>query len=102
MGANEILKSDVWLNVVRPVANFYEFIGLLVHKRYIDASVAFALVTPDVESRENAAPIIDALRQKYRKDLYLFWDELIRLGKNVEPLIPIHIQSEAAVRGAGR
>jgi len=88
MEPEEILKHKDWIEIVRPVANFYEFVGLIISKGYIAPETALVLVTADRASRMNASPLIDALRSKYRDDLYLFWDELIEIGERVEALTP--------------
>lgn len=93
MEVNDILTSKEWLEVVRPVANFYEFIGLVVFKGYIQLDTVLVLVTMDEQSRERAAPLIDALKAHYRDDLYVFWDYLIDESRKVKASRPIRSNS---------
>jgi hypothetical protein len=87
---DKIMRSEVWLKTVRPVANFYEFIGMMVHEGYISARVLLVLVTVDDSSWEKAQPFIAALTKTgYRPDLYVFWRYLIERRRGTPALLPI-------------
>lgn len=83
----DILTSEVWLKIVRPVANFYEFVGLMVSDGHISAERLFVLVTVDDMSWSKARPFIERLGS-YRRDLYVYWDELRRIRARVAPMTP--------------
>lgn len=84
----DILSCSTWLDVVGPVANFYEFLGILVYKGYVRPETLFVLVTVDRITRQNADPLISQLRHSYRPDLYVFWDYLIDMWDKHPALVP--------------
>lgn len=84
----DILARPEWLEVVGPVANFYEFLGLLVHQKYVRPEVLFVLVTVDKNSRRNADPLISQLRETYRGDLYIYWDYLLKVWEQTPAKAP--------------
>lgn len=92
--ASALLTSTHWCEEIRPLLNFYEFLGVLIDNQNIDRESIFVLVTvdtfgvraakvPDGQLTINDCviyqrlkPYIDFLRTKtgYRGDIYDFYD----------------------------
>ncbi len=93
--ASALLTSTHWRQEIRPLLNFYEFLGVLIDNQNIDRESIFVLVTVDTfEARGEGAehlpltsddcliyqrlkPYIDFLRKEtgYRGDIYDFYDK---------------------------
>jgi hypothetical protein len=72
--------------------NFYEFLGILLKKEYVEEDEAFVLVSVDHFPRKLGSgqrvgpqegeyyklvrPYIDFLRDNYRDDIYLYYDHI--------------------------
>jgi hypothetical protein len=85
------LNSDEWKKI-REVINFYEFLGILLKKEYVEEDEAFVLVSVDHFPRklgsgqrvsahegefyELVRPYIEFLRDNYREDIYLYYDHI--------------------------
>ncbi len=79
----KLFQDDIWKNM-RPVLNFYESLGLMIHQRYVSPEEAFVLITVDgpcEEGKSNfytkARPYLDYLRAHYRPDIYIFYDKAL-------------------------
>lgn len=88
---NSFLNTDEWKEI-REVLNFFEFLGILIEKGYVDEDEAFVLVSVDhfhrpegtgirVEPKEGdfyslVKPYIDFLRHSYRRDIYFYYDNV--------------------------
>ena len=93
----DILSCSEWLDIVGPVANFYEFLGVLVYRGYVRPETLFVLVTVDKITRQNADPLISRLRQTYRADLYVFWDYLIDMWDKHPATVPRGYEAKASL-----
>jgi hypothetical protein len=85
------LNSNEWKKI-REVINFYEFLGILLEKQYVEEDEAFVLVSVDhfprklgtgqrVSAHEGefyrlVKPYIAFLRDNYREDIYLYYDHV--------------------------
>lgn len=85
------LSSDEWKKI-REVINFYEFLGILLKKEYVEEDEAFVLVSVDHFPRKLGTglrasaqegefyklvkPYIEFLRDNYRDDIYLYYDNI--------------------------
>jgi hypothetical protein len=85
------LSSDEWKKI-REVINFYEFLGILLDKQYVEEDEAFVLVSVDHFPRKLGSgervgpqegelyklvrPYIEYLRDNYRDDIYLLYDHV--------------------------
>lgn len=87
----KLLNSPEW-NSIRSVLNFYEIVGILIHKELVPQDEVFAIVTvdqypnADTRSKQNGAdgrmykilhPYILYLRKHYRNDIYHFYDRIL-------------------------
>lgn len=113
------MASDFWRNELRPVLNFYEFLGLMIHQGNISKDEAFVLVSVDSfdwdkltnngeKSRretsykdgdfyQKVSPYLEFLRD-YRNDIYAFYDyflaELYHENR-IKPFLPRNPKSSA-------
>ena len=87
----KFLASDEW-KAIRPVCNFFEFLGVILHQKFIRGEELFVLVTVDVfkeiVDREDVlvpdgvmfsklrGPI-EYLREVYRPDIYVLYDKFL-------------------------
>lgn len=113
-----LMASDFWRKDLRPVFNFYEFLGLMIHQGNISAKEAFVLVSVDHYDWDQLAedgrdPLETSFRdgdffkkvedylkllRTYRRDIYVFYDyflaELYHLNR-LEPFLPRSAVSSA-------
>lgn len=99
----KFLASAEWKEL-RPLCNFFELLGTVLHRKYIDPDDLFVLVTVDVfkennDGTEEHVPEgvmysrlkgpIEYLREVYRSDIYWFYDQylLTRYKKHI-PRLP--------------
>lgn len=92
----DFLCSNVWLNELRPICNFYETLGVMLEQGSIAPSAMFVLVTVDnlekiqesdrdgnITVREEFAVhrrlkgAIKYLRTYYRQDIYEYYDRYL-------------------------
>jgi hypothetical protein len=97
------LDSQEWKDL-RGVCNFFEFLGVVLHQKFITPGELFVLVTVDVFKQEAAGHVeqvpdgvmysrlkgpISYLREVYRPDIYVFYDQYLLVRyKNHRPLVP--------------
>ena len=75
----KFLNSPEWKDI-REVCHFFEMVGLYLHEGYIKPDVLFVLVTvddPEGKMSGKLIPIINYLREVYRPDIYVFYDQYL-------------------------
>ncbi len=88
---SQFLNTDDWKEI-REVLNFFEFLGILIEKEYVNEDEAFVLVSVDHFQRPEGTgirvppeqgdfyslvkPYIDFLRHSYRSDIYYYYDRV--------------------------
>jgi len=73
----EFMASPEWGQMLRPICNFYEFIGVLAHHKILQKDTILVFVTVNPADRQVADEAIKWLREDYRDDIYLYWDWLV-------------------------
>lgn len=101
-GPSDLLAGDEWQQEIRPILNFFEFLGVLLNNDKLDKDdireKIFTLVTVDVYPnqtyvRENGTlyqhlmPYVKYLRDTYRTDIYEYYDK---------QLVPKYIEYQEA------
>lgn len=83
---NRYFLTEEWATI-REVANFYNYCGLIIWKKYIDPQVLFVLVTLDQRIYDKLEPLILWLKAVYRPDIYDFflWLRPLKLGSGKQP-----------------
>ena len=114
--ASPLLASEKWQKEIRPILNFFEFLGVLLsNEKFDQAEIVeriFTLVTVDsypnsdfqAESGliySHLLPYLDYLRKEdfsgYRKDIYKYYDSVL-LPKYIE----YHVENEPHKTWAAR
>lgn len=72
------MATELWQKKYRPICNFFEDIGLMVHKGTIPIGELKVLVTVLGDDYLKLSPVIKYIRIYYRKDIYLFWNYLLQ------------------------
>lgn len=94
LDASKLLDDDLWQEEIRPLLNFYEFLGVLISNDKLDQDEVleriFTLVTVDVYPDQNYVmeagsmykhlePYLKYLRSDeftaYRSDIYVYYDQ---------------------------
>jgi hypothetical protein len=91
----EFLKTEYWREKIRPLLNFYEFLGVIIENYQVNKGAMkrqiFTLVTVDVPDDislsnftvddlriyQRLTPYISYLRKYYRKDIYEYYDKYL-------------------------
>lgn len=82
------LMTENWRELYRPICNFFENVGLIVHNRNLDIETVRVLITVNEEDYVALSPILEYLRRHYRNDIYVFWDYLISASRSADALSP--------------
>ncbi|RFP89065.1 hypothetical protein DZK27_06695 [Rhodobacteraceae bacterium 63075] len=117
----ELLNSEEWREEIRPILNFFEFLGVMLSNTVFDREAIkeriFTLVTvdtyPDVTGipkdkdaliakgtmYRHLKPYLDFLRTEtnYRSDIYRYYDEVL-LNIYADHVIDLRRQNEALLR----
>lgn len=90
----EFMASPEWSERLRPICNFYEYVGLLAHHEVLKLETMLVFVTIDPQDREIASEAIAWLRDEYRTNIYKYWDWLLEVSMNAEAKDPFMIHNK--------
>lgn len=71
------MQTPEWQQTYRPICNFYEDVGLMVKTGNLSIKELTVLVTIIDSDYLLLKPVISYLREKYRPDIYIFWNYIL-------------------------
>jgi hypothetical protein len=72
----EILNSNEW-RIVRQAGAFFEFLGILVKRKYLDSDMVFDMIYVNPNAWARVSETVYKIRQDYNADLWINWEYLV-------------------------